>query len=158
MSRRGPLSCSARRSKRATLSESAQCRSSNTTTLGDRCGQVADDLESDAHALVGRPFDVGEQLEALVGDPAGVERVEEQLERAAERPGVGLARVHRHPLGEPIDQLPHESGLADTRLAADQCDRRRLAGVHQGARRSSSSARPTIWVESPGRPTSIRRA
>ena len=87
---------------------------------------------AEPHPFVGRALGVGEAFDALVvAHAAGAERVEEQLERTAERAGIGLAGEHHHAGREPVDQLADESGLADPRLAADQGDRRSLSGVDE---------------------------
>ena len=94
--------------------------------------EVADDLEPEAHPFVGRPRGIGEQLEPVVvlRLPA-VEGVEEQLERPAERSGIGLTGVHDHRGRQALDQLAHEPGLADAALSTDERDRRGLPGVDE---------------------------
>ena len=56
------------------------------------------------------------------------EDVEQQLERAAEAAGVGLAGEHQAVVGQVGEELPHEAGLADAGLTADEGDARAWRG------------------------------
>ena len=95
-------------------------------------GEIADDIEPESQALVRGPVGIREEREALVvARLAGCEGVEQELERAPERAGIRLARVHDRAVREPVDQLADEAGLAHSRFAADQCHRRGLARPHQ---------------------------
>ena len=63
-------------------------------------------------------------------------------------PGIGLAREDDHAVGQPVDQLADEAGLADAGLAADQGDRRGLARRRRGARAGRARR--------PDRPSAVR--
>ena len=93
--------------------------------------EIADDIEREPDPLVGRARRVAEELDALVGGPAAVERVDQELERAPERSRVGLAGVHRDRLRQPSHELAHESRLADTGFPTDERDRGRLARIDE---------------------------
>ena len=112
------------RSKTATLSESAQWRSSKTSAAGrppitsrhELPGRSEPGASSGAWpvaraAQLGHPVVVGRQLVA--------QRVEEQLEGPAEAARVGLAGEHERVVGQAGEELAHEPGLADAGLAAD---------------------------------------
>ena len=113
---------------------------------------------AEPHPLVGGAGAVGQDLEPVVGLRVPVERVEEELERAAQRTGVGLAREHDHAVGQPVDELTDEAGLPDAGFAPDERDGRGLTRLDEARGDRALRPRPTIWGESPGRPTSIPRA
>ena len=99
-------------------------------------------LEAGVHPLVaaaGPIRDGGEQLgiECLVI----LERVDEHLHRAPERPLIGLSGEDDGPGGRPLAQLAHEAGLADAGLAGHH-DRRRARQAVEQREQAIEVARP----------------
>ena len=94
--------------------------------------QVVEDVEPETGPLLGRPVSVSEKGKALVtSGQAAIEYVEKEIERTAERTGIGLAGVNRGAGGQLGDELTHHPRLADARLAADNGDRRCRSPVDQ---------------------------
>ena len=110
----------------ATVSESAQWRSSKTIAARrpSRISPTSCAARS-RRALSGAwpsPERRSSATRGVVGGQVVAEDVEQQLERAAEAAGIGLAGEHEAVVGQAGEELPHEAGLADAGLATDERD------------------------------------
>ncbi len=95
----------------------------------DDRGRVADQVGQDGEAGV-QPLDraaprVGQRRQLLLVDlRAAVDGVQEHLVRPGQRAGLGLTDQHHGLRRHGRQQLVHQPGLADARLARDERDRR----------------------------------
>ncbi len=80
----------------------------------DHGGTAADAIQRRAHDGFEAVVGLGHRVEA--------EGVERELERTAERPGLGLAGEHADLRWQRRDQLAQQTGLADAGFAHDQRD------------------------------------
>ena len=81
---------------------------------------AAHQLDRRPHPLVDGALTVAEHRQVVLGQPAGADGVEEQLEGTTDGVGVGLAGQDVGARRHGADQLLHQPRLADAGFAGDE--------------------------------------